>query len=53
MQVIVAKDGYTPIMKIVKVQKGATVTTNFGLTANSSFTAAKVSRYLSDTMHDR
>jgi hypothetical protein len=53
LQVIVAKDGYTPIMKIVKVQKGATVTTNFSLTANSSFNAAKVSRYLSDTMHDR
>jgi N-acetylneuraminic acid mutarotase len=53
LQVIVAKDGYTPIMKIVKVRKGATVTTNFVLTANASFDAAKVSRYLSDTMHDR
>jgi N-acetylneuraminic acid mutarotase len=53
LQVIVAKDGFTPVMKIVKVEKGATVTTNVSLTANSSFNAAKVNSYLSDTMQNR
>jgi hypothetical protein len=48
--VIAAKDGYTPLLKIVKIQKGETVTTDFTLAANSSFTAAKINKYLAGAL---
>jgi hypothetical protein len=51
LQVIAAKDGYTPAMKIARIQKGETVTTDFALTGDSAFTKAKVQEYLKNTMH--
>ncbi|HVV21729.1 MAG TPA: carboxypeptidase regulatory-like domain-containing protein [Pseudonocardiaceae bacterium] len=46
LQVIVAKDGYTPVMRIAKIQKGETVTLNVTLNGNSGFSQAKVQQYL-------
>jgi hypothetical protein len=51
LQVIAAKDGYTPAMKIVRIQKGEAVTTDFALTGDSAFTPAKVQQYLNGAMH--
>jgi hypothetical protein len=51
LEVLAAKDGYTPAMKIVRIQRGETVTTDFSLTGNSSITAAKVREYLNKSMH--
>jgi hypothetical protein len=53
LEVIAAKDGYTPFLKIVKVQKGETVTTDFTLAGNSAFSAAKVNRYLAGALNKR
>ena len=53
LQVIAAKDGYTPIMKIVKISKGVTSTVNFSLTAASTSTQAAVQHYLADHQHLR
>jgi N-acetylneuraminic acid mutarotase len=53
LQVIAAKDGYTPLLKLVKVQKGETVTTDFTLTANASFSVAKLNQYLAGALKKR
>jgi N-acetylneuraminic acid mutarotase len=50
LQVIFAKDGYVPVMRIAKIQKGETVTVNVTLNGNSSFGTAKVRQYLSDNI---
>ncbi|MFC0435626.1 carboxypeptidase regulatory-like domain-containing protein [Kutzneria buriramensis] len=50
LQVIFAKDGFTPVMKIVKVQKGETVTTDVTLAGNSAFGTARTQQYLNDTI---
>jgi hypothetical protein len=53
LQVIAAKDGYIPAMKIARIQKGESVTTDFTLTGNSTFTSRKVQDYLKSTMRSR
>jgi N-acetylneuraminic acid mutarotase len=53
LEVIAAKDGYTPALKIVKIIKGDTVETDFALAGNSSFTSAKVRAYLNDTIQSK
>jgi N-acetylneuraminic acid mutarotase len=53
LQVIAAKDGYTPVMKIAKITKGGTTTTNFTLSASSDFTPAKVQAYLNGQMRSK
>jgi hypothetical protein len=47
LEIIAAKDGYTPVMKIAKITKGGTTTANFTLTSSST-TQAQVQRYLAD-----
>ncbi|MGH3164558.1 MAG: carboxypeptidase regulatory-like domain-containing protein [Trebonia sp.] len=47
LEIIAAEDGYTPVMKIAKVQAGGTSTANFTLTATSTETQAALGRYLS------
>ncbi|HSZ39289.1 MAG TPA: carboxypeptidase regulatory-like domain-containing protein [Trebonia sp.] len=46
LQIIAAEDGYTPVMKIAKITKGGTTTTNFTLASSSAATQAAVQRYL-------
>jgi hypothetical protein len=53
LQVIAAKDGYTPLMKIAKISKGGTTTTNFTLSASSDFTPAKVQAFLNGQMRSK
>ncbi|HJP80175.1 MAG TPA: carboxypeptidase regulatory-like domain-containing protein [Pseudonocardiaceae bacterium] len=53
LQVIAAKDGYTPVMKIAKIHQGETTTTDFTLSASSDFTAAKVQEYLNAQMRSK
>ncbi|MFI6076280.1 carboxypeptidase regulatory-like domain-containing protein [Actinoplanes sp. NPDC051343] len=53
LEVIAAKDGYTPLVKIVKIQKGETVTTDFALAGNASFSTAKVNQYLAGALKKR
>jgi hypothetical protein len=48
LEIIAAKDGYTPVMKIAKITKGGTTTANFTLTSSSTTTQAQVQRYLAD-----
>jgi N-acetylneuraminic acid mutarotase len=50
LQVIFAKDGYVPVMRIAKIQKGETVTVNVTLNGSSAFSQAKVRQYLNDTI---
>jgi N-acetylneuraminic acid mutarotase len=51
LQVIYAKDGYVPVMKIAKIQKGETVTVDVALNGSSAFSQAKVKQYLDDNIH--
>ncbi|GAA2569826.1 hypothetical protein GCM10010435_49900 [Winogradskya consettensis] len=53
VQIIAAKDGYTPAMRIATVKKGETVTADFALAANAAMTAAKVGEYLTGTMQSK
>jgi N-acetylneuraminic acid mutarotase len=53
LEIIAAKDGYTPVMKIAKITKGGTTTANFTLTSSSSATQTEVQRYLADHLHLR
>jgi N-acetylneuraminic acid mutarotase len=53
LQIIAAKDGYTPIMKIAHIRKGASTTVNFTLTQSSIYTQTKVQAYLRTTMDAR
>ncbi|WP_306210188.1 carboxypeptidase regulatory-like domain-containing protein [Actinoplanes sp. RD1] len=46
VQVIAAKDGYTPAMKLASLTKGTTTTTDFALTPNSTMTPAAVAEFL-------
>jgi N-acetylneuraminic acid mutarotase len=46
LEIIAAKDGYTPVMKIAKIKAGVTTTTNFTLAATSTETQAAVQQYL-------
>ncbi|WP_051950680.1 carboxypeptidase regulatory-like domain-containing protein [Actinacidiphila yeochonensis] len=51
LQIIAAKDGYTPLLKIARIQKGGTTTVDFALTANSAYTQAKTQGYLTAHAH--
>jgi N-acetylneuraminic acid mutarotase len=51
LQIIAAEDGYTPLMKIARIQKGATTTVNFALAENGAYTVAKTQDYLTAHMH--
>jgi N-acetylneuraminic acid mutarotase len=53
LQIIAAEDGYTPLMKIARIQKGATTTVNFALVKNGAFTQAKTQDYLAAHVHSR
>ncbi|MFG1606730.1 carboxypeptidase regulatory-like domain-containing protein [Actinoplanes sp. NPDC049265] len=53
VQVIAAKDGYTPATRVAQVRKGETVTVDFALAADPDATAAAVSRFLTDNLHRR
>ena len=53
VQVIAAKDGYTPATRVAQVRKGDTVTVDVALTADATATAATIGRLLTDTLHRR
>jgi hypothetical protein len=53
LQIIAAKDGYTPIMKVARIYKGETTMVDFALGQASSFTQAKVQEYLNAHVHSR
>ncbi|HEX6520381.1 MAG TPA: carboxypeptidase regulatory-like domain-containing protein [Streptosporangiaceae bacterium] len=46
LEVIAAKDGYTPVMKIAKIEKGGTTTTDFTLSQSSAATQSTIQRFL-------
>jgi N-acetylneuraminic acid mutarotase len=51
LEIIAAKDGYIPLLKIARISKGATTTVSFTLAKASAFTQAKVQAYLNDHLH--
>ncbi|SEF46270.1 Kelch motif-containing protein [Actinacidiphila yanglinensis] len=51
LEIIAAKDGYTPLLKIAKITKGGTTAVDFALNANSAFTVAKTQDYLTAHVH--
>ena len=51
LQVIYAKDGYTPLMKVVRIHAGETTTVDVSLAANSTFDQKSVGQYMNDTLH--
>jgi N-acetylneuraminic acid mutarotase len=51
LEVIAAKDGYTPVLKIAKITNGGTTTTNFSLVASSSATQAQIQQYINQHQH--
>jgi N-acetylneuraminic acid mutarotase len=53
LQIIAAEDGYTPVMKIARIQKGATTTIDFALAQNSAYTRTKTQQYLTAHVHSR
>ena len=53
VQVIAAKDGYTPAMKIAQLSAGRTVTVDFALAGDASVTTAALSAYLKEKVHQR
>lgn len=53
LQIIAAKDGYTPLMKIAHIRKGATTTVDFTLSKSSDFTQAKVRAYLNTNLYSK
>jgi N-acetylneuraminic acid mutarotase len=53
LEVIAAKDGYTPLLKIAKITKGGTTTTNFTLASSSATTQAAVQRYIASRLQVR
>ncbi|MGW0086580.1 carboxypeptidase regulatory-like domain-containing protein [Streptomyces sp. NPDC003393] len=53
LQIIAAKDGYTPLMKIARIRKGATTTVDFTMVENGAFTQTKTQKFLTAHMHSR
>jgi hypothetical protein len=53
LQIIAAEDGYTPVMKIARIQKGATTSVDFALAENSAYTRTKMQEYLTAHVHNR
>jgi N-acetylneuraminic acid mutarotase/uncharacterized glyoxalase superfamily protein PhnB len=53
LEIIAAKDGYTPIMKIAKIYEGGTTTVNFTLATASASTQAVVQHFLAEHLHLR
>ncbi len=51
LQVIAAKDGYTPMMKVARIYQGETTTVDFALDQASGFTQVKVQEYLNAHVH--
>lgn len=50
LQIIAAKDGYTPLMKIAKIHKGQTTTVEFTLSQTSTFGQAQLQAYLHNNL---
>jgi N-acetylneuraminic acid mutarotase len=48
LEIIAAKDGYTPVMKVAKITKGGTTTASFTLSQSSAETQAALQQYLAD-----
>lgn len=53
LQIIAAKAGYIPRMRIARVHKGGAITVNFKLKETDLFTASKVEHYLRKHLHPR
>ncbi|MEV6636212.1 carboxypeptidase regulatory-like domain-containing protein [Actinoplanes sp. NPDC051470] len=53
VQVIAAKDGYTPATRVAQVRKGETTTVDLALAADPAVTAAKAGAFLTGTLHRR
>jgi N-acetylneuraminic acid mutarotase len=53
LEIIAARDGYTPAMKIATITKGGTTTASFTLASSSSTSQAVVQRYLASHLHLR
>jgi N-acetylneuraminic acid mutarotase len=53
LEIIAAKDGYTPVMKIAKIPAGGITAANFTLSQSSTATQAAIQRYLAGHQHLR
>lgn len=53
LEVIAAKDGYTPLLKIAKLTAGQTTTVPFTLTSSSAVTQSTVQNFLNSRLHVR
>jgi hypothetical protein len=51
LQIIAAKDGYSPAMKVARIQRGEATTVDFALDQAGAFTSAKLQEYLNTHMH--
>ena len=53
LEVIAAKDGYTPVMKIARITKGGTTTANFTLISSGAASASALQHYLATNLRLR
>jgi hypothetical protein len=53
LEVIAAKDGYTPVMRVASIIAGATTSLNFSLTKSTAATQPTVHHYLTTHLHVR